>query len=881
MIMREDEESKKKKFYEDEDYIGRASEDSDEPPKKKISIEEMISKVKGNLPPRQPINSSILPSRQNIANNVVEGSSKTGNVKFDLDDYPFLYYIEMLGKEYSNYKREILDGVVKEKPYLTWEDECLSTLLANIDNVIDKLRQLDPNFSRDYFIYPEGDIPRGIKEVYPKVTNNIQKVKQDFESIRKCIYNFILNYLRRTDRMGLFIFMKKDDFWKFTDWLRDGKDRKEFLTIRSLVDIYKVDEMKDFKELHSNYYLQIIKGLKDELKDEEWFKILCELRSSVKFDEIINILSNLYNTHNIPSQALSGLFSSEICNGITYKFDFTDLNTFFLLNSLLICNNNYTECKLICNNYTECKNILDKIYGDIQQILDSLGLFNSQQLNVQLVPVLNYVYIDNQKPNLIITLDTLNFPVTANVLNKLLLDTITYYPLKSVAIITLPPKIFGLKSRGSSNEEYVQLFTNDVELESHPIINKFMEKFRDKFKINIKIRRYDYTIIDNYGKPISLVNLQQRIRESKTSVVNRSKGVLNQPANINTVSVNQNGVPKHIQLDTDFLGGFKEMASLVYASDRGTTIIVYDENKPGIEDSLAYLAKEIASINKYDTNPITISNKDVLSRDWRVPNVGVAAGIFVLKKDLCEADDNVKEALQNSLNGIMGYKYSIIIIPKCLYNNFQLIIGGKAKKVIHEDLSREVISTLAYMSSGFQIKLKTYDALANVEGPYEKLLIEARSWLSKEYISKDRAGGEKETELHRNLKAVAIKHLIEIEKIKVDEIHVEVYIGDLKPDIWTPNLVVDAKTSYGIKPNDELSDLEKYSKLSNRIWAVMKPIAVLLDLDRIIGRINEAAKQGIEMEVMIPVKDDKDGSKLISLENFIKEGRNYYSQQTT
>jgi len=39
--MREGEESKKKKFYEDEDYIGRASEDSDEPPKNKISIKEI------------------------------------------------------------------------------------------------------------------------------------------------------------------------------------------------------------------------------------------------------------------------------------------------------------------------------------------------------------------------------------------------------------------------------------------------------------------------------------------------------------------------------------------------------------------------------------------------------------------------------------------------------------------------------------------------------------------------------------------------------------------------------------------------------------------------------------------------------------------------
>ena len=148
--------------------------------------------------------------------------------------------------------------------------------------------------------------------------------------------------------------------------------------------------------------------------------------------------------------------------------------------------------------------------------------------------------LDYKKPNLIITLDTLNFPVTAHVLNKLLLDTTySYGDPESVAIITLPPKIFGLQSEGSSNEEYVQLFTNDDKLEFHQIINRLMEKFREKFKINIKIRRYDYTIIDKNGRPISLVNLQQRIRASKTSVVNRSKGVLNQPANINTVSVNQ------------------------------------------------------------------------------------------------------------------------------------------------------------------------------------------------------------------------------------------------------------------------------------------------------------------------------------------------------
>ncbi|MBB5254040.1 hypothetical protein [Sulfurisphaera ohwakuensis] len=331
---------------------------------------------------------------------------------------------------------------------------------------------------------------------------------------------------------------------------------------------------------------------------------------------------------------------------------------------------------------------------------------------------------------------------------------------------------------------------------------------------------------------------------------------------------------KDVRLDVDFLNNFFSLTSSIIDVTNGTILIVYDENKPGIEDSLKYIATEIALFHGYETNPITISSVSDLTR-IELKDVGTRSGIFVLKKDLCNSIQEIENILFDSLNGISGYKYSIIIMPKCLYNTLSPKILFKPKRIVIEKLTREEISTLAYLASGFQLDWKGYDALDRTRQMFEDLLSSARRWLRRNYISLDIPNLGNETDLHRNLKAFILKHLIENEKIDGKSIYVESYIGNLKPDIYVidRNLAIDAKTSIGHLPSDELLDVQKYAGFAKSIWAVMRPIAVLLDLDGIIGRLKDSDRQGIDMEVLIPVKD-----KLVTLEEFINEGKKYMAE---
>ncbi|BFI74551.1 hypothetical protein [Sulfurisphaera ohwakuensis] len=117
--------------------------------------------------------------------------------------------------------------------------------------------------------------------------------------------------------------------------------------------------------------------------------------------------------------------------------------------------------------------------------------------------------------------------------------------------------------------------------------------------------------------------------------------------------------------------------------------------------------------------------------------------------------------------------------------------------------------------------------------------------------------------------------MIENEKVDGKSIYVESYIGNLKPNIYVTSrgLSIDAKTSIGHLPSDELLDVQKYAGFAKSIWVIMRPIAVLLDLDGIIGRLKDSDRQGIDIEVMIPVKD-----KLVTLEEFINEGSKYMAE---
>ncbi|QIW24535.1 hypothetical protein EWF20_10570 [Sulfolobus sp. S-194] len=340
---------------------------------------------------------------------------------------------------------------------------------------------------------------------------------------------------------------------------------------------------------------------------------------------------------------------------------------------------------------------------------------------------------------------------------------------------------------------------------------------------------------------------------------------------------NNAGEPEKLEEQITFLNNFSQLSkSLIRAN--GTTIIVYDENKAGIDESLAYLAVEIAKIRGYDFNPYVISSSELSLT--KLYNVGTTAGIYVIKEDLCKTEE-VRTILRDSLNGIMGYKYSTIIMPECLYKEFQIIIGGKPKKIVFENLSKEEISTLAYLASGLQMRLGTYDALANVNSSFEEILSNAMEWLE-HHKSKDVHNKGEESELHRGLKAVAIKHLVEVEKIDEDKILVEEDIRGVKPDIYVKEfgLVIDAKTSYGVLPSDEIYDVQKKYSSLGKIWVVMRSIAVLLDMKGIIGRLKEAKKQGINVDVMIPIMDNTKGSMLMRVEDFISEGKKWYRQNS-
>ncbi|BBD73381.1 hypothetical protein HS1genome_1770 [Sulfodiicoccus acidiphilus] len=211
----------------------------------------------------------------------------------------------------------------------------------------------------------------------------------------------------------------------------------------------------------------------------------------------------------------------------------------------------------------------------------------------------------------------------------------------------------------------------------------------------------------------------------------------------------------------------------------------------------------------------------------------------------------------------------MIVVPNSLHVALSPVIGGKGKGVIKEDLTKEEISTVAYLASGLQ--LEAYDVVSRVEEPFQDLLSGARRWLRREHVDLDVPNEGEESDLHRNLKAFAVKHLIEKEGIDPKAIFVEVYVDRLKPDIITPNLAADAKTSIGVLPSDEVLDATKYSSISKRIWVVLSPLPLLLELDGVTGRVREAREKGIELDVVVSTKDG-----LLKLREFLEEGRKYY-----
>ncbi|QKR00830.1 hypothetical protein GWK48_10945 [Metallosphaera tengchongensis] len=335
----------------------------------------------------------------------------------------------------------------------------------------------------------------------------------------------------------------------------------------------------------------------------------------------------------------------------------------------------------------------------------------------------------------------------------------------------------------------------------------------------------------------------------------------------------------------DFLSQF---SSLLKAS--GVNIVVYDEMKPKIEDSLVSLGTEIALINGFKVEPQEISTKNPSS----IPLLG-SAGVFKVDKSLCDVKDRKEliNQIENLLTKIMGYQFSIQIVPSCFYSQYLINIGGKPNRIfVDEDVlkhlsnmirhklvstykvNKDVIQKLAFGASGLQLDFPSYDAPANFKSPFTTILDDAQNWLTLNYPNLDKSSpsGGQEGEYHRKMKPVVIKHLLENLKIDPNSIHMEQKVHDCGvPDIYFNDkngkvIGVDVKASMGKMPRDEIDEAyNKYEQCSNEVWVVLRPLPALLDLNGIIGKYKIYNK----LRIFIPAVCEGNKISLLPLEEFV------------
>ncbi|BFH72083.1 hypothetical protein SJAV_00270 [Sulfurisphaera javensis] len=444
---------------------------------------------------------------------------------------------------------------------------------------------------------------------------------------------------------------------------------------------------------------------------------------------------------------------------------------------------------------------------------------------------------------------------------------------KSPSLITLDinseiPKVTQIEVKPLEVPEPIFLLPSSVTLEIDPTI--------PKFSFNTEIKEFQLPEPKFFTPPQIPLQIESEI------LVNLN--VSSPPPSSNSVQSLQ---PKR-EINGDLYFYLNNFLGFVNQLNGKFIVIVYDElQHPKIEESLSAIVTRFAEIRGYSFNPLKISK---VNYRYSLQNAISKDGIYVLSNDLCELvnDKEFEEVFKSSIISFVGNKFTIVIMPKCLRDKYSMYIQGQPSTIIEEKFTLEEIKVLTYLASGFTIKNSYYDGLANVRTNYEKILNESWIWLRKNYINLDvpaeRTAGSNESELHRKLKAVTIRHLIKNEKIDPNNIEVESVIFSGKiPDIYvrSTNTIYDAKASIGVLPSDELFDLmNKYSSITKRIYAVMEPLAVLLDLEGVIQRIKSAKQQGIELSVLIPVKKDE-RVMLVSIFDFLKEGKEFYKEEVT
>ena len=746
---------------------------------------------------------------------------------------------------FSEKAPEILSLIYYYKKFIT--DSDLSWIVEGIIKVIDKVKKLYKDNIPDVpRINLKEDRPPGIKNIYERISKNA-----DFSRIKESITRFVTRMLELQEPYEyLFLDMKNfGDIFYFLPQNLQG----ELLVIKSMVEIFGVNRTPEWKELYDKYYISHVKELQVRLANETWFHIFCDIRRFRPTSVIVDVMNNL--GFKINNKDLAFLAGKEVCGEVKPNtLDFTEPKIFLLYNDLGIC-----------DNYPECRQLFERFYSTVDKAAHELGLFQSSRIRVNIRPMMNIKDIPFEEGiHLFIALDTLDeVPLTKAFIDMFLSNIISsvWNKNKDIVIILLPPSAFGFKTKISRN--VIKLLATDEQLETDPQIMTLINKLRDSFenvKVDLMISSYNYVLNYN-GRNMSLKDLQ--IERTKQRM--RIGAPL--PSPIIPSSSQPSPIKKDLKIGDDFLPGMRKLSAPLLSATEGTVVIVYDQNKHGIEESLARIATEVARFRGHSFDPIYIDETDVSKL--------ATSGVFVFKEEMCDAPQEVKQKLEKALLSLMGYKGTFVIMPKCLYEEFQIVIGGKPKAVLFEDFTKEEISLLAYLASGLTLWYKGFNALGHVNKPLDMLLTKARSWLRMNYIDKDVPSEGNESEDHRNLKAYVIRHLIEKEKVNPNEIYVETYFGDLKPDIFARGTVYEVKSSIGVLPSDEIRDALKYAYITKRIRVVMRPIAVLLDIEGIIGWLNKAAEEGIDVDVLVPAVDENKGEVLISIKELLEKAKNY------
>ncbi|AAK41886.1 hypothetical protein SULI_12590 [Saccharolobus solfataricus] len=307
----------------------------------------------------------------------------------------------------------------------------------------------------------------------------------------------------------------------------------------------------------------------------------------------------------------------------------------------------------------------------------------------------------------------------------------------------------------------------------------------------------------------------------------------------------------------------------------GSLVMVYDEKKQKIEDSLATLGVEMSAICGEELNEVKITNYS-----YELSRIKIDEGVFVLEQDICEeiTDEVVKKEMDAVISSLTGYKLTILVIPNCLYEMYK----HKLVMVVKENFTRDKILTLAYLASGLDKDvvsvLNPFESLTAVFHKYqEDVLSRGLNLVLKSDLSPLLKPGENESSVHKSLKAIILLHLVKNMNIDKKFIKVEEEINGYIPDVYVENekMVYDAKTSFEVHPDDEIRNVvTKYSSFASKIIVVMRPLPVLINLPIIVNLLKEYRKQNIKVDVQIPVKEG-DKIVLMPLSEFIKKGKEF------